>query len=75
MPQPTRSQLDRMQAAISALPEPTRIIYRLHLIDGLDYLEIGARLCLSTTQVEQHLASAIVLIDQALHQPQPGGGA
>ena len=71
MPQPTRSQLDRMQAAIRALPEPTRTIYRLHLIDGLDYEQIGARLRLSTAEVEHHLARAIVIIDRAL---QRGGG-
>lgn len=68
MPQPTRSQLDRMQAAIRALPEPTRTAYRLHLIHGLDYVQIGARLLLSTAEVEHHLASAIVIIDRVLRR-------
>jgi RNA polymerase sigma-70 factor (ECF subfamily) len=68
MPQPTRSQLDRMQAAIRALPEPTRTVYRLHLIGGLDYEQIGARLLLSTAEVEHHLARAIVIIDRVLRR-------
>lgn len=68
MPQPTRSQLDRMQAAIGVLPEPTRTVYRLHLIGGLDYEQIGARLRLSTAEVEHHLARAIVIIDRVLRR-------
>lgn len=68
MPQPTRSQLDRMQAAIGVLPEPTRTVYRLHLIGGLDYEQIGARLLLSTAEVEHHLARAIVIIDRVLRR-------
>lgn len=70
MPQPTRSQLERMQAAIAALPEPTQTAYRMHLIDGLDYEQIGACLLLSTAEVEHHLAKAIVLIDRALLRAQ-----
>lgn len=58
--------LGRMQEAIRALPEPTRSVYRMHLLAGLDYLEIGAALALSTAEVERHIARAVVSIDRAL---------
>lgn len=66
MPHRTRTQLERMERAIAALPEPTRTAYRLHLFDGLGYLEIGASLALSSADVERHIGEAIVLIDRAL---------
>jgi RNA polymerase sigma-70 factor (ECF subfamily) len=68
MPHRNRTQLERMERAIAALPEPTRTVYRLHLFAGLDYLEIGAALGLSSAAVERHVAEAIVLIDRALRR-------
>ena len=66
MPQPQRSRLEQIQLAIADLPEPTRTVYRLHLLNGHDYLEIGALLRLSSAEVERHIANAIVAIDGAL---------
>jgi len=63
------TQLGKMQRAIGALPEPTQSVYRMHLLDGLDYGEIGAALALSTAEVERHIAQAIVAIDRALRRP------
>ena len=68
MPQREQSQLERLQDAIAALPEPARSAYRLHLFDGLDYLEIAAMLRLSTSDVERHIATSIVMIDRALRR-------
>jgi RNA polymerase sigma factor (sigma-70 family) len=61
-----RNRLSRIQQAIEALPEPRRSVYRLHLFQGLGYLEIGAELGLSTGEVERHIAASIVRIDCAL---------
>lgn len=68
MPHRHRTQLDRMEEAIAALPEPARTVYRLHLFEGPGYLEIGASLALSSAEVAKHIADAIVLIDQALRR-------
>lgn len=65
MPYP-RNRLSRIQQAIAALPEPRRTVYRLHLFQGIGYLEIAAQLGLSTTEVERHIAASIVRIDCAL---------
>ena len=61
-----RTQLERMQRAIAELPEPTGTVYRLHLFEGFDYLQIAAAVGLSTADVERQVASAIVRIDRAL---------
>lgn len=61
-----RDRLSRIHQAIEALPEPRRTVYRLHLLKGLDFLEIGAALGLSTAEVERHIAGSIVRIDCAL---------
>ena len=66
MTQPDRTQLDFMRKAIRALSEPTQSVYRLHLIDGLEYPAIARRLGLRLDEVEDHIARAIVLIDRAL---------
>lgn len=60
--------IERMRVAIEALPEPTRIIYRAHLVDGLDYRAIARDFGLRIADVEQHIALAIVLLDRALRE-------
>ena len=57
---------ERVREAIVALQEPTRTIYRLHLLDALSYETIAEQLQLHPSTVEQHIAEAIVLIDRNL---------
>ena len=61
-----RKQLEKLRDAMSALPEPTSTVYRLHLVDGLDYKAIARQLGLPVAEIEQHVARAIILIDREL---------
>lgn len=70
MPNPDRAQLERMRRAIAALPEPTGTVYRLHLLEGLDYLTIAERLGIEIARVEDCVAEAIVFIDRELRRPE-----
>lgn len=64
---PSLSPAERkMRDAIDALPEPTRTIYRAHLLHDLDYEAIGAGAGLGVREVERHVAEAIILIDRHL---------
>ncbi|MBB5986621.1 RNA polymerase sigma factor [Sphingobium lignivorans] len=57
---------DRIRAAVAALPEPMRSVFRLHSADGLDYPTIGIRLGISLCEVERQLGAAIVQIGRTL---------
>lgn len=57
---------DRIRAAVEALPEPMRSVFRLHSSGGLDYPTIGNRLDISVYEVERQLAAAIVEIGRTL---------
>ena len=63
---PTDTKLQRMRRAIARLPEPIATIYRLHLVDGLDYRSVAALTTLDVADVERCIARAIVLIDRYL---------
>ncbi len=54
-----RQQMARLKAAIDALPERTRAIFRLHKLDGLTQTQVAAQLGISISSVEKHLASAL----------------
>ena len=54
-----RQQMQRLKAAIEALPERTQAIFRLHKLDGLTQAQVAARLEISISSVEKHLASAL----------------
>jgi len=54
-----RQQLVRLKAAIEALPERTQAIFRLHKLEGLSQTQVAARLGISISSVEKHLASAL----------------
>lgn len=54
-----RRRLDRLRAAVLELPERTRQIFVLHRIDGLTYGEVAARLGISESSVQKHLAKAL----------------
>ena len=57
---------DWIRAAVAALPEPMRSVFRLHSSGGLDYPTIGNRLGISVCEVELQLAAAIVEIGRTL---------
>lgn len=56
----------RYHAALAALPAETRSMFLLHRVDSLDIASIAERTGYSTTVVEQHIASAIFAIANAL---------
>jgi RNA polymerase sigma-70 factor (ECF subfamily) len=62
-------QLERMRAAVAALPAVPRTVFRLHAVDALDYAAIAAQLGISVAEVERHLADAIYRIMQASDPP------
>ena len=54
-----RQQIQTLKAAIAALPERTQAIFRLHKLEGLTQTQVAARLDISISSVEKHLASAL----------------
>lgn len=57
---------DRYGEAIAALPQMTRQAFLSHQRDDEDYRTIAARLGITTGEVEQHVADALIAIGQAL---------
>lgn len=55
-----REQLARATAVLLELPERTRTIFVLRRLEGMKYLDIGARLGLSVSAVEKHMARAVL---------------
>ncbi|WP_084253547.1 RNA polymerase sigma factor [Sphingomonas pituitosa] len=58
-----------MQSAVAALPEAQRAVFQLCAVERLAYPEVGARLGISTAEVEHLLGEAIVAIDRSLRGP------
>lgn len=54
-----RRRLLRLHAAIEELPERTRRVFVLHRIEELSYREVAARLGISESSVQKHLAKAL----------------
>ncbi|TWB36522.1 RNA polymerase sigma factor [Nitrospirillum pindoramense] len=57
-----RQRLDRVREGISRLPPRTREIFLMHRLDGLKYHEIAARLGISQSAVEKHIAKAALAL-------------
>ncbi len=57
-----RQQMNRLKTAIDALPERTQAIFRLHKLDGLTQTQVAAKLGISISSVEKHLASALKIL-------------
>ncbi|OJW73702.1 MAG: hypothetical protein BGO57_14920 [Sphingomonadales bacterium 63-6] len=55
----SRETLDRIYAAIAALPEPTRTILRLVRLEGRTQRETAEEVGVTTTTVENHLRRAL----------------
>jgi DNA-directed RNA polymerase specialized sigma24 family protein len=58
----------RIRAAVRALPEPERAVFRLCAFDGLDYPEIADRFGITVIEVERLLATALLAIDRHLDE-------
>ncbi|MFD2427640.1 sigma factor-like helix-turn-helix DNA-binding protein [Sphingobium scionense] len=60
--------MDRYVRAVAALPEITRQVLLADFLGHEDFTTIAARLGITTTEVEQHIADALAAIAQALDQ-------
>lgn len=58
----SRQIMERVRAAIHALPEPTRTILRLTRLEGRTQRETAAEVGVTTTTVENHLRRALALL-------------
>jgi len=56
----------RLEQALATMDPTARTVFLAHRLDGLPYDRIATRLGLSITQVERHLAAAILHIDRTL---------
>jgi RNA polymerase sigma factor (sigma-70 family) len=64
-----------LAAAIAQLPEGARRAFCLHKIDGLSHSEVAARLGISRSGVEKHIAVAMKYLRRLLADCGPGGAA
>ncbi|MBA4090262.1 MAG: hypothetical protein C0494_06685 [Sphingobium sp.] len=55
--------------AVAALPEITRKVLLAHQRDDEDFRTIAVRLGITTPEVEQHIADALLAIGKALNRP------
>jgi RNA polymerase sigma-70 factor (ECF subfamily) len=55
----SRQRLALLAAALNELPEPTRAAFLMARLEGLPHREIGARLGVSVSMVEKHVARAV----------------
>ncbi|SDA22631.1 RNA polymerase sigma factor [Sphingomonas sp. NFR15] len=61
-----RENAAALAAAMAKLPEKAGLVFRLHKIDGLRHAEIAARLGISRSGVEKHIATAMTHLRRAL---------
>ena len=61
-----RDEARRLAAAIAELPEGARRAFELHKIDGLSHADVAARLGISRSGVEKHMAVAMKHLRRAL---------
>ena len=57
-----RERLEKVMAALESLGPRTREIFLLHRLDGLKYREIAARLDITVSAVEKHIAKASLFL-------------
>jgi RNA polymerase sigma factor (sigma-70 family) len=61
-----RQAVDRLQVALKALPERTRDVFVLRVLEEQKTIAVARALGISTRAVEQHQAKALVAISAAL---------
>lgn len=57
-----RIRLERVRRRIGRMSSRTREVFLLHRLDGLKYREIAARLGISQSAVEKHVAKAVAFL-------------
>ena len=61
-----RNRLEKVRLSLTELTPRTRTIFLMHRVEGLKYREIAARLDITVSAVEKHVAKAVVhLANQA----------
>jgi len=63
-----RDAMGRYRIALGMLTPRTREVFLLHRVDELSYKAIAARLRISVSTVEYHIAKAIVVIGEAMER-------
>ncbi len=61
-----QEEVDRLAAALETLPEGARRAFEMHKIEGLSHTEVAARLGISKSGVEKHMAVAMKYLRRAL---------
>jgi DNA-directed RNA polymerase specialized sigma24 family protein len=67
------SLLPALAAAVAALPPMTRAVYLIHRDRQLAYPAIAAELGIEIAEVQRHIATALVRLDEALCGASAGG--
>ena len=62
-------QAARYADAVAALPEMTRTVLLAHQRDEQDFGAIAATLGITTREVEQHIADALLALGRAVNRP------
>jgi RNA polymerase sigma factor (sigma-70 family) len=58
-----QQRLERVKAALAQLPARCREVFLMHRTDGMSYSRIAARVGMSVSDVENHIARACWSID------------
>ncbi len=61
-----REETARLASALSTLPEGARRAFELHKIEGLSHADVAARLGISKSGVEKHMAVAMKYLRRAM---------
>lgn len=61
-----KEELEQLQVAVANLPEGAQRVFRLHKLEGLSHAEVAARLGISRSGVEKHIAAAMRHLRDAL---------
>ena len=63
-----RDELRRLQAIVETLPPQCRRVFLLRRVQELSFQDIAARMTLSVSTVEKHLARAVMLVAKAMSE-------
>jgi RNA polymerase sigma-70 factor (ECF subfamily) len=61
-----RDEVARLARAIETLPEGARRVFQMHKIEGLSHSDVAARLTISKSAVEKHMAVAMKYLRRAM---------
>ena len=63
-----REDVERLKRAIATLPEGAQRVLRLHKLEGLSHGDVAARLGISRSGVEKHMAAAMAHLRRVLRE-------